>query len=375
MFLLSFSRVRMITTPRNRFLGCLLGGAVGDALGAPVEFMTRAEIMRRFGADGITEYAPAYGGLGNITDDTQMTLFTAEGLLRAWVRGCFRGITSLPGVTAHAYLRWLRTQGEQPTCDVDFDPKDAGWLFHHQQLHAQRAPGITCIQALKSMKSPGHAAVNDSKGCGGVMRVAPVGLFAWRQGQSPEQAFEMGTALASLTHGHPSGSLPAGVLAVLVQALTEGKTLAAGLATAKTHLRMREGCEETLDAIDRAERLATSTLGHEVAISQLGQGWVAEEALSISIYCALVARDFRHGVVLAVNHDGDSDSTGAIVGNLLGAQHGAAAIPSEWLAPLELREVITEIAADLFTFPEWDIGEHSKEPGLNARIWRKYPGF
>jgi len=98
-------------TVEGRFTGCLLGGAVGDALGAPVEFMKRTEILRRFGPNGITAYVPAYGGLGTITDDTQMTLFTAEGLLRGWVRGCFKGITTYPGMTAHAYLRWLQTQG------------------------------------------------------------------------------------------------------------------------------------------------------------------------------------------------------------------------------------------------------------------------
>lgn len=279
---------------------------MGDALGAPVEFMTREQIVRRFGPNGITDYAPAYGGLGRITDDTQMTLFTAEGLLRAWVRGCLRGITSFPGVTAKAYLRWLRTQGEHPTCDVDFDANETGWLFQQQQLHSPRAPGNTCLSALKSMKSPGQPAPNDSKGCGGVMRVAPVGLFVWRRGQSPDDAFDLGAKLASLTHGHPSGYLPAGALAVLIHALTDGQTLADGLATAKACLRMREGHEETLSAIDRAEALATTSFERDIAISQLGQGWVAEEALAISIYCALVARDFKHGVILAVNHGGDS---------------------------------------------------------------------
>lgn len=361
-------------TVKSRFRGCLLGGAVGDALGAPVEFMRRAEILRRFGPDGITEYAPAYGGIGKITDDTQMTLFTAEGLLRAWVRGCSRGITTFSGVTANAYLRWLRTQGGQPSCDIDFDTKQAGWLFQHEQLHAQRAPGNTCLAALKSMKSLGQPARNDSKGCGGVMRMAPVGLFVWRQGQSPEYAFQLGTELAALTHGHPTGSLPAGVFAVLIQALTDGATLADGLATARACLRIHPRHDETLDAIDRAEALATSSLGHEGAIAQLGQGWVAEEALAISIYCAIVASDFKRGVVLAVNHDGDSDSTGSLTGNLLGAMHGADTIPSAWLAPLELRDVITELAEDLYAFSDWDIGEHSTNQVMSDQIWRKYPG-
>ncbi|MFM7786598.1 MAG: ADP-ribosylglycohydrolase family protein, partial [Gammaproteobacteria bacterium] len=203
---------------QSRFAGCLLGGAVGDALGAPVEFMTRAQILQRFGPAGIRGYAPAYGGPGRITDDTQMTLFTAEGLIRAWVRGCLRGLSSCPDVTANAYLRWLHTQGERPARDIAVGMDAPGWLFRQTELHSRRAPGSTCLSALRSMTSLGEPARNNSKGCGGVMRVAPVGLFAWRLAgqESARDAFRLGTDLAALTHGHPTGSLTAGVLAVLV---------------------------------------------------------------------------------------------------------------------------------------------------------------
>ena len=194
------SRRQQRRTVQGRFLGCLLGGAVGDALGAPVEFMKRTEILRRFGPDGITSYAPAYGSPGMITDDTQMTLFTAEGLIRGWVRGCFKGVTTYSGVTAHAYLRWLQTQGERPACDIDFGTDETGWLFQQRQLHSRRAPGNTCLSALRAMSSLGEPARNESKGCGGVMRVASVGLFAWRlcQQESPQDAFRLGTELAAV---------------------------------------------------------------------------------------------------------------------------------------------------------------------------------
>ncbi len=103
------------STIQNRFLGCMLGGAVGDALGAPVEFMSRQEILRKFGPRGLTDLAPAYGGIGKITDDTQMTLFTAEGLLRAWSRYCDKGMgINFVGTTHFAYQRWLITQGIEP---------------------------------------------------------------------------------------------------------------------------------------------------------------------------------------------------------------------------------------------------------------------
>jgi ADP-ribosylglycohydrolase len=288
-----------------------------------------------------------------------------------------KGITTYSGVTAHAYLRWLQTQGERPTCDIEFGTDETGWLFQQQELHSRRAPGNTCLTALRAMQSLGEPARNDSKGCGGVMRVAPVGLFAWRlrQQELPQDAFRLGTELAALTHGHPTGALTGGVLAVLILALTDGASLSEALTAAKRILCSESGHEETLRAIEMAEALATSGLTHEAAIAQLGQGWIAEEALAISIYCALVARNFKHGVILAVNHDGDSDSTGSITGNLLGAMHGVNAIPSEWLEPLELREAITTLAEDLYAFKDWDIGEYSENAEMNQRVWQKYPGF
>ena len=82
-------------------------------------------------------------------------------------------------------------------------------------------------------------------------------------------------------------------------------------------------------------------------VESLGGAWVGEEALAIALYCALVASDVRSGLLLAVNHGGDSDSTGAITGNLLGATYGVDALPSDLLDGLELRDVIETVANDL----------------------------
>lgn len=162
---------------------------------------------------------------------------------------------------------------------------------------------------------------------------------------------------------------------MLIQGLTDGATLSDVLNTAKSILRAEANHEETLCSLEKAEELARTKILPREAIEQLGQGWIAEEALAISVYCALVAKSFQHGILIAVNHDGDSDSTGAIAGNLLGAMYGVKSIPNEWLAPLELRDVITELAEDLYQFKDWEIGEYSANHDLNQRIWRKYPGF
>jgi len=374
------SKRQQTRTVKGRFLGCLLGGAVGDALGAPVEFMSRAEILHQFGPKGISDYAPAYGRLGAITDDTQMTLFTAEGLLRAHVRGCMKGINPYyPGVTANAYLRWLRTQSRARQSGHVPGHDESGWLIRQPDLHHRRAPGNTCLSALRAMKSPSDRASNGSKGCGGVMRVAPVGLYLWRRARVPqlaaEQAFELGEDLAAITHGHPTGTLTAGVLAVLILALTDGASLREALYAAKAILQRKDHHAETLDSINLAERLAGSNdITPSDAIAQLGRGWVAEEALAIAIYCALVAPSFKRGVLLAVNHDGDSDSTGAIAGNLLGAMYGLRCIPSSWLESLELRDVITEVATDLYACEEWEIGDYGADQEQTELIWEKYPG-
>ena len=140
----------------------------------------------------------------------------------------------------------------------------------------------------------------------------------------------------------------------------------------KLFARGKDAHKETLCAIEMAEELAASSMPPHEAIAKLGQGWIAEEALAISIYCALVARTFRQGIILAVNHDGDSDSTGSITGNLLGAMYGLRAIPTIWLESLELREVITEIAEDLYACRCWNIGIDSE---FSERIWHKYPGW
>lgn len=362
---------------RSRFTGCLLGGAVGDALGGPIEFMSATDILLDFGPMGVTQYEPAYGGKGLFTDDTQMTLFTADGLLRAWLEG----FATPEGHAGHAlnpvrttsvsYLHWLQTQGEAPA--LPLNDTLHGWLFRQEALHARRAPGMTCLSSLRSMETLGAPARNNSKGCGGVMRVAPVGLFAHRLHLKPQQTFQLGNRLCGLTHGHPTGQLPGGALAVFIQGLAAGASLKDCLPPVKALLREAPHHEETLACIELAESLAQSSLPHPEAIKQIGEGWIAEEALAVSLYCALVAQDFKHGVTLAINHDGDSDSTGAIAGNLLGALYGEGAIPENWLQPLELRDVITRIALDLHDFRDWKLDGPEADETLRRQLHARYP--
>ena len=331
------------------YRACLLAGAIGDALGAAVEFKSGAEIDRIFGPKGVREYRPAYGRLGAITDDTQMLLFTAEGLLRGYVRREQRGFADRNGVVANAYLRWLSTQGYQNPTQFG----QPGWLIGHEDLHHQRAPGNTCLTALREMTKLGEKAQNQSKGCGTVMRIAPVGLFAARLISSgPSSAYEMGKELSWLTHGHPSGYIAGGALAAIIWGLARGNTLNKAIDDALELVETDLDSAECSKAIIRARALVTTNIAPKDAVKQLGEGWVAEEALAISLYAALKMPNIMDAISLAVSHGGDSDSTGSITGNLVGLLHGAAGFPNHLLVDLELREVITHVAEDLYEFPE-----------------------
>jgi len=292
-----------------------------------------------------------------------MTLFTAEGLIRGIVRGQTKGICHIPSVVAHAYQRWLITQGRS---NHTVSTSEDGWLLGVKELHSQRAPGITCLSALETNLSFGEPAVNNSKGCGGIMRVAPVALVSKRgPGEyDPEWAFDTATQICALTHGHPSGQLSGGFFAAFLACILNGESKLDAVTKSRKLLIQHPDHEEVLTRVDQAVLLADTAPLQRDRLPELGEGWVAEEALAISLYCALSTDCTEEAIVLAVNHSGDSDSTGAITGNIMGAINGTSSIPQHWLTPLELREIIEQIAIDMI-----DISDHADE--LRGR----YPGY
>ncbi|MER5743808.1 ADP-ribosylglycohydrolase family protein [Streptomyces sp. NPDC002225] len=352
------------TGRRARVRGCLLGGAIGDALGNPVEFLSLAGIRRAHGEHGVPGLLPDDEGVvGRVTDDTQMTLFTAEALIRAhslaMAKGSGQGGHHDGGATArtvrNAYLRWLDTQNHPaPPARGGDDPVRTGWLRQQPWLYARRAPGNACLTGLATGHVPepadrlgGHGPVNTgSKGCGTVMRSAPFGLV----GLDPDEAFRLAYWCAQITHGHPTGAYAAGAFAAIVAHLLEGDSTEGAVLRAMELLRRHPGHEETSTALRAALDLAARGAPTGEKVESLGAGWVAEEALAIAVYAALVlpgADQVAEALRLSVNHSGDSDSTGSVCGNLLGARHGDVHLPASWLVATEGRAVIGELADDL----------------------------
>ena len=349
---------------QNQIRGSLIGGAAGDALGYAVEFWNEDQIFSRYGEGGIRAYAlDRASGKALISDDTQMTLFTANGLLFAETRAAMRGIGGQPrAYMLLAYQDWLRTQTttiEQVQKGTGVYWKNLSWLLDVPELYHRRAPGNTCISALSERRNENgydyiNPPLNHSKGCGGVMRVAPMGLKRYLYADIKTIDRE-GAELAAITHGHSLGYMPAAVLTHIIHQIVysnRGMTLKEIVEEARDTLAEIFGGDSHLDEltalIDTAISLSENDKADLDNIHTLGEGWVGEEALAIAIYCALRHQnDFSAGIIAAVNHTGDSDSTGAITGNILGAWLGFDAIDDQWKKDLELYDVILEMADDL----------------------------
>jgi len=336
----------------DNFTGCLLGGAAGDALGAPTEFLSRQEILETYGPGGISEYDEFAHGRGEVTDDTQMELFTAEAILQAGA-GKKEYDAVIGRFAFEAYLRWYDTQtlSFEESMVKNKHADHPGWLVFDKRMYKRRAPGYSCLTALEKTSRTGQWGtvdhpVNDSKGCGAVMRMAPLGLI---HGLSPEHAFRDGVQLAAMTHGHPDGYLPAGFLACLIAFIQQGHSLRQSIDSALTELSHYNHHENTEKAILQAIHSVEQDAPTIENLEKLGGGWVGEEALAISLFCALhYPTDFKRAILLAVNHSGDTDSTGSITGNILGLLLGEKAIPASWIQYLNMEPLIREMAKRMF---------------------------
>lgn len=327
----------------DNYIGCIVGGAIGDALGAPTEFMNLEDILEEYGPNGVNDYVEYDHGYGEITDDTQMLLFTADGLLKTALREASRGIGgSLFQICYMSYRLWLKTQNEM------YSESWSGWLVKEAFLYKRRAPGSTCLSALnKGTMGTKENPINNSKGSGGIMRIAPVGLLFYDE---PASAFQIGAELAAMTHGHPSGYLSAAYLAGLIANINNGKALVDSIQETSKILKTYVQHQETLVSVEKALELHAKKGPSYKQLETLGGGWVGEEALAISLYCCLCfENDFEKAINLAINHSGDTDTTGAITGNILGLILGEKAIPKRWINNLMNYQTIKQIGEDLHT--------------------------
>ncbi|MCZ7439335.1 ADP-ribosylglycohydrolase family protein [Micromonospora sp. WMMC241] len=332
----------VIASTDRRAAGSLFGLAYGDALGKPTEFLTVAEIVRRYGPTGPRELE---GDPAQVTDDTQMALAVAWALHDA------------PAYTPEAVEPLLR----QRFVDWSVSPEN------------NRAPGMTCLRACAELGRGTRwqeATVADSKGCGANMRVTPVGLLD----VDLDTLAGLAQLQAGLTHGHPTGLAASELTAYAVRLLRDGAALPAlpGLLTSRAHEQrtvyrgdwlgdlwqrpgvptaaefIAEGWDDCLRVLGRLDAALARPDDGGDPCRLTGEGWIAEEALATALLCALRHPDdpvaaLARGATTA----GDSDSIAALAGAFVGAAHGMAAWPAAWSGRIEYADQLTALAAAL----------------------------
>lgn len=339
---------------QDKIRGSIVGGACGDALGYTIEFVgAYREIVARYGDGGITEYDTRHTWLGDVStadtalvsDDTQMTLYTAEGLFEAEKSGR----DPIPAI-AEAYLLWFAGQTGIEV-NVAYDSE----LSRINELNRRRAPGNTCLSALMTVNS-GSRPKNNSKGCGGIMRVAPIGLYGAAKGWTLQQIARTAGDVAELTHLHPLSTYSSAVMAVIVALCVAEKSVSgesfkvivdkALAVVEEVYGSYSSSMINLKDCIAEAVRLSADPRPDwEIIENHLGGGWVAEETLAIALFSVMRhITDFGGCIVSAVNHGGDSDSTGAVAGNIIGSILGYEAIPEKFVERIQFKALMLAMA-------------------------------
>jgi poly(ADP-ribose) glycohydrolase ARH3 len=304
---------------KSKFIGALLGTAVGDALGAPLEGWSRERVDRVYGESGRLEMVE-----GRYTDDTEQMIGVAESLLR---NTGFDGADMARTLVQNMNPR----RGYGPGSRAAFERLRAGEQWDEAAQHLFGGMG--------------------SYGNGAAMRIAPVGLFYY---DNPKELREVAYRSSQITHTHELGKEGAALQAFAI-----------ALAVRKDRNEMLSQLEDFVhhevykNKLRRMERLLRTEASSGEVIAELGNGMAAFDSVPTAIYSFLRFEDFERSVVSAIRLGGDTDTIGAMTGAICGAYYGDQAIPSEWLARLEDGEkgkrYIQRLAEELYNCREIDI--------------------
>jgi ADP-ribosylglycohydrolase len=294
----------------------MLGLALGDALGRPLEFLSLEEIRERYGETALAGPDEPL----RCTDDTSMTVAVAEALVAAGADEP----EALMSAVVERFVAW------------------------RSEVKPEDSPGNTCLEATARLEAGvpwTESGVAWSKGAGAVMRTAPVGFY---YAGYPVLLREVTRMIAATTHGHPTAWAAANVASVCVKEALDETDPAFWLDRSIQFLS-GTSCGEVIDALGRVPEAVASRTDEE-AMALLGEGWIAEEAVAMALAAVLRHRDdFAQAVRCAVRHDGDSDTVGCITGALMGARLGERELPEKLLQRLEgadgLRALAVKMAA------------------------------
>ncbi len=335
---------------QNLFRGCLLGLAVGDAMGYTVDTKSLEEIRTDYGPNGLLGY-DLVNGYADVTSYTQLAAFSANGLLLGLTRGQLRGVMAPPvRYIALAVREWSRSQHY---CEQE---KNHCWLSTVPELKRRRCMDTWMLSTLsrEPLGSP-ESPVNRSGHPAALTEVVPIALLARDLNLSKQELARLSAEAVALTHSDPEAFLSAAALyyameQLLSDAVTDPQTL---VRTTLDAVQLQFGREygQTAKLWELAQMAITLSQSESIsqmdAMERLGCRTAPEVLAGVLYACITCRRDFDAAMITAVNHSGRSAAVGAITGAVLGALLGESALPEFYLESLEITEVLLELADDL----------------------------
>lgn len=314
-------------------------GAIGDAFGYQVEFQSMQQIQILYGERGIKYRASSEK---NASDDTQMTLFLWEAV-KTYIKENER--FSLEDFTKHAHIAFKDWYETQVNSYSSFSNKEG--LMGFEELYKRQAPGNTCMSALHNHTNRGvKFKINDSKGCGSVMRVAPLLVLKEHYKLSSEELFDVSAHQAAITHGNDEGMSATAFFTVLLDDLANGKIFSDAYTNSLqvTKKQKPNGFTNYIENVYK-KALEPSLLTGDDLEKSIGGGWISDEAVGVAMYCAMKTNSFTQCLELSTNHSGDSDSTASMAAQLYVAKNGLT--DSDILFPTDLDNVVEHLSQPL----------------------------
>lgn len=331
------------------YQGCMLGLAVGDAMGAGVDSKTLEEIRNDYGPDGLLGYDLA-NGFAEVSSYTQVAAFAVNGLLVGMARGQLRG-PFMPHI-AMAMREWARSQyfpreTERRSC----------WLCHEPHMRRRRAMDARTLDALtRDVTGTPEKPANSSAGPGTLPAAVAVGLLFTPERMQVQDVGRLGAEAVALTHGDPMAFLSGAVLAYTIAGIVQDRE--SGLLTHFTNaadaVAVQFSSFPEAAALQRklkkAMHMARTGVQQPDEVLQGLKCVDACDVLAGAMYTCLVSEeDFDRAMVIAINHSGKSAAVGAITGAILGARMGVEALPEFYLDCLDAGTVVWELTGDFYS--------------------------
>lgn len=337
---------------RSAYRGCLLGLAVGDAMGYPVDGKSWDEIRADYGPHGLLGY-DLVNGCAEITAHTQLAAFTCNGLLLAltWARMKSRTAPYIRYI-ALSHKEWAHTQRRNPNLRRTYCWTSTVEELCRRRCTDKRLPDTLALAQMGTLTEP----INRLDGPGSLAAAAAVGLFAGPGRMAPRSRDRLGAEAVALTHGHPAAWLAGAVTANWVSGVLREpeapleRLLEQALAAAEQQFTsLYPHTPEALQTVRQASALARRGVPARQAMEALGCK-SAMEVLAGAAYALLTCGDdFDAAMITAVNHSGRSSAVASLAGAVLGARLGLEALPEFYLECLEVGGVLAELADDLLS--------------------------